>query len=99
MKLYVGNLGDDGNITSSDLRPLFEQFGVVTECECISKADIIEFLTDDCLDNPCPNGKCIDLENDYRCECQPGYSGKNCNQKFGKFGHGFYRVVDGASLL
>ena len=35
MKLYVGNLGDDGNITSSDLRPLFEQHGVVTECECI----------------------------------------------------------------
>ena len=35
MKLYVGNLGDDGNITSSDLRPLFEQHGTVTECECI----------------------------------------------------------------
>ena len=35
MKLYVGNLGDDGNITSSDLRPLFEQYGQVTECECI----------------------------------------------------------------
>ena len=25
MKLYIGNLGDDGKITSSDLRPLFEQ--------------------------------------------------------------------------
>ena len=35
MKLYVGNLGDDGNITSGDLRPLFEQYGTVTECECI----------------------------------------------------------------
>ena len=42
MKLWVdlGNLGvprpgDDDKITSSDLRPLFEQFGVVTECECI----------------------------------------------------------------
>ena len=43
MKLWVGlgNLGvpgygDDDKITNSDLRPLFEQFGVVTECECIS---------------------------------------------------------------
>merc|ERR1719357_1758061 len=25
----------DGKITSSDLRPLFEQFGTVSECECI----------------------------------------------------------------
>ena len=32
MKLFVGNLGDDGNITSGDLRPLFEQYGTVTEC-------------------------------------------------------------------
>ena len=35
MKLYVGNIGDDGKITSADLRPLFEQYGTVTECECI----------------------------------------------------------------
>ena len=34
-KLYIGNLGDDGRVTSDDLRPLFEQFGNVTECECI----------------------------------------------------------------
>ena len=35
MKLYVGNLGDGGTITSDDLRPLFEAYGTVTECECI----------------------------------------------------------------
>ncbi len=35
MKLYVGNLGDQGVITADDLRPLFERFGTVTECECI----------------------------------------------------------------
>jgi len=35
MKLYVGNLGDDGNVASTDLKPLFEQYGAVTECECI----------------------------------------------------------------
>ena len=36
-RLFVGNLGDDaavydGNITPGDLRPLFEQYGTVTEC-------------------------------------------------------------------
>ena len=43
MKLFVGlgNLGvpghgDDDKITSSELRRLFEKYGVVTECECIS---------------------------------------------------------------
>jgi len=35
MKLYVGNLGEDGDVKSTDLRPLFERFGVVSECECI----------------------------------------------------------------
>ena len=35
MKLYVGNLGEDGIVKSSDLRPLFERFGTVSECECI----------------------------------------------------------------
>ena len=35
MKLYVGNLGEGGTITSDDLRPLFETYGTVTECECI----------------------------------------------------------------
>ena len=35
MKLYVGNLGEEGDVKSSDLRPLFERFGPVSECECI----------------------------------------------------------------
>lgn len=35
MKIYVGNLSDDGSISSGDIRPLFERFGKVTECECI----------------------------------------------------------------
>jgi RNA recognition motif-containing protein len=43
MKLFVGlgnlgvpQVGYDDNITSSDLRLLFEQYGVVTECDCIT---------------------------------------------------------------
>ena len=36
-KIFVGNLGGDGKITNEDLRPLFEKYGKVTECECIGK--------------------------------------------------------------
>ena len=35
VKLFVGGLGEDNHITNEDLRPLFEQYGVVTECECM----------------------------------------------------------------
>ena len=42
MKLYVGNLGEDGIVKSSDLRPLFERFGTVSECECIKNYAYVE---------------------------------------------------------
>lgn len=36
---------------------------------------------DDCAGNQCkPNGKCIDGVNSYRCECDPGYTGKHCEK-------------------
>ncbi|CAH1777875.1 unnamed protein product, partial [Owenia fusiformis] len=32
-----------------------------------------------CTSNPCLNGgTCITSENEYRCECLPGYTGSNC---------------------
>ena len=34
-KIWVGNL--EGKITADDLRPLFEKYGTVTECECMGK--------------------------------------------------------------
>ena len=34
--------------------------------KCLSKAEIIELIEDDCRDNPCKNGQCIDLVNNYR---------------------------------
>ena len=34
---------------------------------------------DYCADHPCgQNGRCESLYNDYRCECEPGYTGPNC---------------------
>ena len=35
VKLFVGNLGDSGTVTPGDLKQLFEQYGSVSECECV----------------------------------------------------------------
>ena len=33
---------------------------------CLSRAEIIELIENDCRNDPCKNGQCIDLVNDYR---------------------------------
>ena len=33
---------------------------------------------DECLNDPCNNGQCINEIGDYRCECTTGLRGKNC---------------------
>ena len=34
---------------------------------------------DECAAGPCRNGAtCIDLVNGFRCNCAPGYTGRNC---------------------
>lgn len=33
----------------------------------------------ECDTSPCVNGDCIDLVNDYKCACEPGYIGLNCD--------------------
>ena len=35
VKLFIGNLPDGGSVTNDMVRPLFEAYGVVTECEVI----------------------------------------------------------------
>ncbi|XP_066293866.1 uncharacterized protein [Branchiostoma lanceolatum] len=34
---------------------------------------------DDCAGEPCTNGLCTDIPNDYICECTPEYKGRNCS--------------------
>ena len=34
---------------------------------------------DDCLNDPCINGECIDEINGYKCQCNSGFFGQNCN--------------------
>ena len=45
----------------------------------IFEGDNCETNIDDCDPDPCLNsGQCIDLTNDYKCTCNPGFEGKNC---------------------
>ena len=51
---------------------------------------IIVYLTrsfsdrNECASSPCFNGKCIDIVNGYRCECQSGYTGTVCDEGKGE---------------
>ena len=74
------------------------------KAKCLSEAEIIELIEaklieaqDDCRDNPCQNGQCVDLENDYSCDCNPGYIGKNCD-KTCPLDNPLFREVDGVCL-
>lgn len=39
---------------------------------------LCEVNIDDCVDNPCGNGSCIDLVASFSCTCHPGFTGQNC---------------------
>ena len=76
------NLVKTGSITESTCLTEAE-INELVEARLI-KADFMKvrdrlMALDDCWDNPCLNGECIDLENDYRCNCYPGKWGKNCD--------------------
>ena len=52
-----------GYFSKHEIRDIVE----LIEAKCLSKAEIIELITDNCSKNPCQNGHC--------------YSGRNCNIK------------------
>ena len=80
-------------LTEAEINELIETRLIEAQDDCKEvRARLLAI--DDCRDNPCQNGQCIDLENDYRCECQPGYGGKNCDQNC-PVDNPLYRVIDG----
>lgn len=36
-----------------------------------------------CVDHPCKFGDCYVTETSYRCQCQPGFAGTNCEEFVG----------------
>lgn len=47
-----------------------------------NSGDRCELNIDNCASLPClNNGECIDLVDDYQCNCQTGYIGKNCQHE------------------
>lgn len=51
----------------------------IDDCEKVGQMFIRGLFTFLDCQTPCQNnGHCVDLINDVRCICQPGYDGKNC---------------------
>ncbi|XP_078357256.1 uncharacterized protein LOC144642139 [Oculina patagonica] len=62
---------DDDIIMVKDFRNLKSDVGKIISRAC--------YLINKCASNPCQNGaKCVNIVKNYRCDCKPGYSGRNC---------------------
>ena len=47
---------------------------------CIQFKGIGTYILSGCVDHPCKFGKCFITSTSYRCQCQPGYGGTNCDE-------------------
>ncbi|XP_056379423.1 protein crumbs homolog 1 isoform X2 [Hyla sarda] len=50
-------------------------------CTCPEgrSGDVCETKTTECLPNPCAHGNCTIEADGYKCECEAGYTGPNCD--------------------
>ena len=53
----------------------------VRDCAISVLLRVVCFLRhNECTSSPCENGNCQDMVNQYRCACNPGWTGVNCEQ-------------------
>ena len=63
------SLFDKYNIT------IFYPIVLILACSLSVSTDV-----DDCAQNPCKHGTCLDQLNDFTCTCESGWEGKQCDQ-------------------
>ena len=71
---------------SATIRTTWQTIRVLQEFKKRTCVIFVTFYTtvfdgDSCDPDPCVNGTCTDLVLDYRCDCDPGFSGINCSSK------------------
>lgn len=54
---------------------------MVCTCQKGFTGRLCDININDCVSNPCVNGKCVDDIATYRCECQKGFYGERCEKK------------------
>lgn len=54
---------------------------MVCTCKEGFTGDLCDININDCLSNPCIHGKCVDGIASYRCDCNKGYFGKQCEHE------------------
>ncbi len=52
------------------------------------------YISDNCEPSPCVDGSCVDLGSTYRCDCDAGYGGTNCETNIGEYTSLYYTQVD-----
>ena len=48
------------------------------DCEEGFEGQFCQNEIDECAENECEKGLCVDLFLDYRCDCEPGFQGRFC---------------------
>ena len=67
----------------------FDSFLFKSNCHSANIKDVNE-----CEPEPCEHGSCTDGVNSHTCECDPGYSGRNCNESTKKFHSSLFLVYN-----
>jgi surface protein len=75
-----GNTWIESNERAVDMQDMFyPSTGKIGTEPCVTDKTLECTDIDDCASNPCQhNGACTDKVNDFSCQCDSGYSGKEC---------------------